>query len=326
MKKGIIIIVLITLSLILFRPPKINAAQIDGWAETLPALGRVDIKECTSQSTCSTNKSVYIDTMVNANYIERNYATIDWQMSIGSNGYVIISPWSAKANYLYNINYYVCFNKNIDSTDINTMYFTSSGNPINNGNLYNSNPGRSAMSVVPIIDGTAGAGFGRCYRYSNYVVPENNYNWAALRIQSSTVVSGVKASVISLDIRELGLWDEKFEDIINNSGLASAESVDQVQESVDRVEEAITGDYDYNDTPSEELDGKEELDDLKEKEEELLGNLDFSGAENLEITIQPESASFIWQIVDSLRSMSGKIVLLITSILSLGIIKMILNR
>lgn len=217
----------------------VKAVQIDGWAETLPALGRVDIKECTSQTTCSINKSVYVDTMVNANYTERNYATIDWDMSIGSNGYVIISPWSAKANYLYNINYYVCFNKNIDTTDINTMYFTSSGNPIDTGNLYISNPGRSAMSVVPIIDGTPGSGFGRCYRYSNYAVPDQNYNWAALRIQSSSVVSGVVASVISLDIRELGLWDEKFEDIINNSGLASAESVEQVQQSVNQVEQEI---------------------------------------------------------------------------------------
>lgn len=327
MKKGIIIIVLITLSLILFRPPKINAASnygyATGWSANLPNIGRVDYKECTSSTNCTTLKPVSSFPAFNSQ-IERQFIVNDtWNMDIGSNGYVLNTPTGTlKKNYLYNIEYYLCASKalgnevEIYATDYNTAYTTS--------NIYNS-VSRSNLSPEPFLDTTVD--MSSCYLYSGLVVPEQDYLWSGLRVRSSgTTISNVTLLTIAVNIRELGIYSTAVEDIIQNSGFASSESVEQVQESVDRVEEAITGDYEYNDTPSEELEGKEELDNLKSKEEELLGNLDFSGAEDIEITIEPETASFIWQIVDSLKGMSGKIVLLITSILGLGIIKMILNR
>ena len=53
MKKGIIIVVLITLSLILFRPTKINATQANSWAYNLQEITRADFKSCTGSLECN---------------------------------------------------------------------------------------------------------------------------------------------------------------------------------------------------------------------------------------------------------------------------------
>lgn len=327
MKKGIAIIILITLSLILFKPPKISAASnygySPGWSQNLPNLGRVDYKECTSSTECTALKPVNSYPGYNGNN-EREYIVNDtWNMQIGKNGYVLNSPvGTLKKDYLYNIEFYICGNKQLGQEV--EIYATNYDEAYNKSNIYNEMT-RTNLSPEAFLD--TELNMNSCYLYSGLVVPEKNYTWAGLRIRSTdSIITNVIIPTIAVNVRELGMYSNSLENIIQNSGFASAESVEQVQDSVNRVEEAITGDYDYNDTPSEELEGKEDLDNLKEKEEELLGNLDFSGADNLEITIEPESASFIWQIVDALRSMSGKIVLLITSILGLGIIKMILNR
>lgn len=325
MKKGIIIVVLITLSLILFKPPKINASMAPGWASELPALGRADYKSCSGSNTCNTVQTTIVDYFESPTILRSFIAHESWNMDIGNNGYVITTPTgTTKTGYLYQIDYYICSNKVLTADTITpSIYVADYSDSVNPGNTYNLTA-RAALGTEPIIDG--GRTFNSCYKYSGLVVPENDYVWSMFRIRSSNVISDVYLSLIATEVKELGLYTSTLESIIDNSGFATSESVEEVQESVDRVEEAITGDYEYNDTPSEELEGKEELDDLKDKEEELLGNLDFSGAEDIEITIEPETASFIWQIVDSLRGMSGKIVLLITSILGLGIIKMILNR
>lgn len=95
---------------------------------------------------------------------------------------------------------------------------------------------------------------------------------------------------------------------------------------LDDINQTLTGEQNYNKDASEEIEGKEEINNYNQKEEELFSNLNFEGIGNNEITINPNTSSFIWQIVEKLRGMNGKIILLMTSILGLGIIKMILNR
>lgn len=100
----------------------------------------------------------------------------------------------------------------------------------------------------------------------------------------------------------------------------------QINNNLEDIKEIITGDYEYENTPSEEIEGKEEMDEMKELEEGILGNLDLSATDTLDITINPNASKFIWDIVEELRGINAKIIMLITSILGLGIIKMILNR
>lgn len=85
-------------------------------------------------------------------------------------------------------------------------------------------------------------------------------------------------------------------------------------------------DHTYNNTPSTDVPGNDEIDDLTDAEDELFDNIDLSGVEDLNISINPNANNFIWEIVNQLRQMNSNIILLITSALGLGIIKMILNR
>ncbi|MBQ2350052.1 MAG: hypothetical protein II393_02130 [Cytophagales bacterium] len=117
--------------------------------------------------------------------------------------------------------------------------------------------------------------------------------------------------------------------ILNNITNQNATMIDQNNTIINQqtqINNTIDQDHTYNNNPSETIDGKQDMDDLKDAEQGLMEDLDFSGVEDIDITINAEASSFIWQIVEQLRQMNGAIVLLITSILGLGIIKMILNR
>ena len=66
-----------------------------------------------------------------------------------------------------------------------------------------------------------------------------------------------------------------------------------------------------------------EIDNYDTQEENLRNQLNLN-IEDTEISVNPNANNFIWEVVNRLRTMSGKIVLLFTSVLSLGIMKMIL--
>ena len=130
------------------------------------------------------------------------------------------------------------------------------------------------------------------------------------------------------------LTENQLNNAIENSGLATASSINEVKSSVNQVKQEInevnntlTQDHNYNQNPSKDTSKeKEEMDNFNEQEQGLLDNLDMSGVENLNISINANASNWIWEIVNQLRSMNQSIVLLITSALGLGIIKMILNR
>lgn len=85
-------------------------------------------------------------------------------------------------------------------------------------------------------------------------------------------------------------------------------------------------DHTYDNTPSEDINGTSELNDYSSQEDQLMNSLDFNMTVMDDITINPQASAYIWNIADRLRGINGKIILLMTSILGLGIIKMVLNR
>lgn len=91
------------------------------------------------------------------------------------------------------------------------------------------------------------------------------------------------------------------------------------------LQDTLDQDAEY-DTEGEEIEGQEDINNYEQAESDLMESLDFSAVDDLDITINADTSSFIWQIVERLRQISSKIVLLFTSVLGLGLIKMILNR
>ena len=84
-------------------------------------------------------------------------------------------------------------------------------------------------------------------------------------------------------------------------------------------------DHNYNTNPSENIDGSA-IEQEQQAKDQLWNSLDFSGINNINISIDTETSSWIWQIVNNIRQMSSYIVLIITSVLGIGLIKMVLNR
>lgn len=153
---------------------------------------------------------------------------------------------------------------------------------------------------------------------TNYSVQFHFYNWY---LSSDDILTKIKndANLLNAYNRQVTAINEQT-NAINNQTTAIVGAVSSVSTKI------INEDTTYNNNPSETIDGKDDMDDLTDAESGLINNLDFSGAEDIDITINAESSAFIWQIVNQLRQMNGAIVLLMTSILGLGIIKMILNR
>lgn len=116
------------------------------------------------------------------------------------------------------------------------------------------------------------------------------------------------------------------EESINNQTEIIIDKSNKIIEEQERTNEIISQDHNYNTNPSQNTENeKQEMENYEQEENSLRNGLDLS-IEDTEITINPEANTFIWNIVDRLRGMSGKIVLLFTSVLSLGIMKMILGR
>lgn len=92
------------------------------------------------------------------------------------------------------------------------------------------------------------------------------------------------------------------------------------------TQEIINQNATYSDEPKEETEGKNETADYEQKEQALMGSLDFNMTAMDNISINPNASAFVWQIADRLRSINPAIILLMTSILGMGLIKLILNR
>lgn len=101
---------------------------------------------------------------------------------------------------------------------------------------------------------------------------------------------------------------------------------DEILKEQEKTNEILSKDHNYNTDPSESTENeKQEMENYEQEEDSLRNGLDLN-IEESEITINPEANKFIWNTIDKLRGMSGKIVLLFTSVLSLGLMKMILGR
>lgn len=260
--------------------------------------------------------------------------------NVGSNG-VTLSISSSKTylpHVYYTIVLYYCTMNNVAVTIDDITIGSGWMNTSNHATI--SSIGNTALHTGIFMDYTQ-TGYQYCksargYFYSNYTG-----NVIGIKIKSSSttgwyVFTGLQTeAIVPTDY----LTESQLNSAISNSGLATASSVSAVQSSVNQVQQELNGvndsinetndilteDHNYNNNASETIEGKDDIDDMSEAEEDLMGELDFSGAQELEITINPNASQYIWQIVERLRTLPG-VTILMTSILGLGIIKMILNR
>lgn len=292
---------------------KVNAAGMTGWAGNLPNLTRVQTYDCNTSNSCTGLGGSLQGLTINDVSIRDMYVSSNVTVAKGGTAIQVSTP-NLNPGYLYNIDVYACFNKSV----LNGNY-----------RIYTheySNPGISKSIELGVtrngLDNTPGDGsqtFNNCQLFSGLIVPNQNASWTALRITSDSSITALQSVVIATETKELGVYTETIRQIIENSN-------GNVKDAVDRVNNTLNQDHDYNTNPSESTENeKEQIDNYETQEDGLRNGLNLD-IENSEITINPNANNFIWETINRLRGMSSKIVLLFTSVLSLGLIKIILGR
>lgn len=102
---------------------------------------------------------------------------------------------------------------------------------------------------------------------------------------------------------------------------------DRIVEKQTETNNILTENATYEDTPTEDFTNEtQQMNEYSNLEDQLIQSMDFNGTLLEGITINPNSSWFIWRIADRLRGINPGIILLMTSMLGLGLIKMVLSR
>lgn len=313
MKKGTKIT--LALAVILIGTTKIKADTVNQWADNLPVLNRVQMYEC-GASQCYEKTTDYAGIQTGTEG-DRKYVYSSINLTVDSSGGTVIQTTTGDVlnkGYLYLTKFYICNKPNISSYNYkigNTNFATP--NQFNADILALND---SALSTSP---GITSIGYSSCRLYSGLYVPTTTgNNWISIQFKSNTTQKS-KFAVVAVQTENLGIYTDTVRAIVESAN-------GNVVEAVDKVNDTLNQDHSYNTDPSESTQQEEkEINDYENQEDNLRNGLNLE-VENSEITINPEANEFIWNVINRLRGMNGKIVLLITSVLSLGLIKIVLGR
>ena len=109
------------------------------------------------------------------------------------------------------------------------------------------------------------------------------------------------------------------QEIINNQQ-------QQMQQQQQNYNNFMNETQQYNDQQNTNISGVNETMQYEQAEQQLIQSIDTNTSIIDEIAINPLASAYIWDIVGGLRSMNPAIIVLMTSMLGFGIVKLILNR
>lgn len=108
-----------------------------------------------------------------------------------------------------------------------------------------------------------------------------------------------------------------------NANAAQAHSdATSIKNSVDSIKNQ---DHTYNNNATDTPSNQSDINSVLSQQNTLSSSIDLDSS-ILDVTLNTDATTWIWGVVDNLRTINGKITLLFTTILSLAVIKMILNR
>lgn len=308
-------IITLALMIALVGLTRVKAATVNQWADNLPVLNRVQMYECgASQCYEKTTDFAGIST---GGAGDRKYIFSSNNLTVDSVGGTVIQTTTGDVlnkGYLYLTKFYICNKPSI--SDYNYKIGNTNFNTPNNFNADILAQNDSALSTSP---GITGIGYSSCRLYSGLFVPTSTgNNWISIQFTSNNTQTS-KFAVVAVETENLGIYTNTIRQIIETSN-------GNVEQAVDRVNDTLNQDHSYNTDPSTSTTEEEnKINDYETQEDSLREGLNLE-IDNSEITINPNANTFIWQTIDKLRGISGKIVLLFTSVLSLGLIKIILGR
>lgn len=224
---------------VLFIPITVNATSATNWKKNINyIITRGEFYNWTSSTAYEQVASTFTysqDTQVNDVFSNQN-SLITYNNGIS---FIYFLNQYLDPNYLYNVTTYVCsegFSLNTGSTGMTyPVARTSGGYPaVLTENMQYSYTTSSALSnEVTSLDNYA-----TCRQYTSLIQPSKRSSWFSLKFTSPKSLTGFYY-VLGFNIDNLGIAknvvSSDMQNIIDNSGLASAESITEVQNSINEV-------------------------------------------------------------------------------------------
>ena len=245
---GILILIIGAKSgLKLFLMP-VKATVTTNWASSLPQLDRAQLYDCTTNNSCTNVLFQTQGLTVEPNTV-RNILTSNGAVTIGKGGVAVqVYSGSLKAGYLYQTSIYICSNKDLGTASIYSANYDSPG-------ITDSIYWATTTQGLSGVPGNGDHEFNTCRVYSGLFVPNSNGGWIVSRFTNNTNITNAYPSLIGYETEELGIYSETIKNIIQNSGLATAQTVEEVKTATEQVKEEAkkTNDTLNNDNVDESL-------------------------------------------------------------------------
>ena len=194
-----------------------------------------DLFDCT-ESTCNrVDSSNYTNEMIELNETGgRQFTVTTRPYNLQGNGIVIRTSSNARYNvgYLYQSTFYVCSDAIMDNAT-NTIYPSYYGDAFTNNNVFQSSNSYN-LSGLPGL----APQWNNCYAFSTIFSPGENGTYINLRLKSTSRINGYYA-LVGFKSESLGLYSGEVQSIVQNSGFATATSVEEVKSATNEVKQEI---------------------------------------------------------------------------------------
>lgn len=212
-----------------------------------------DLFDCT-ESTCNrVDSENYTNQLIELGEVGgREFTVTTREYNLKGNGIVMRTSLNSRYNvgYLYQTTFYVCSNAIMDNAT-NAIYPSYYGDAFTNNNVFQSSNSYN-LSGVPGLSPT----WSNCYAFSTIFSPGENGTYINLRLKSTTQIKGYYA-LVGFKSESLGLYSGEVKSIVENSGFATATSVDEVKQATNEVKEETKKTNDtLNDDDTTESEGK----------------------------------------------------------------------
>lgn len=212
-----------------------------------------DLFDCT-ESTCNrVNSENYTNQLIELGEVGgREFTVTTRQYNLQGNGIVMRTSSNSRYNvgYLYQTTFYVCSDAVMDNAT-NTIYPSYYGDAFTNNNVFQSSNSYN-LSGVPGLAPT----WSNCYAFSTIFSPGENGTYINLRLKSTSRINGYYA-LVGFKSESLGLYSGEVKSIVENSGFATATSVEEVKQATNEVKEETKKTNDtLNDDDTTEADSK----------------------------------------------------------------------
>lgn len=222
------------LSNLLFMSVKADTTP-NYWITNTDVPTYFDLFDCT-ESTCNrVDSSNYTNEMIELNETGgRQFTVTTRPYNLQGNGIVIRTSSNARYNvgYLYQTTFYVCSDAVMDNAT-NTIYPSYYGDAFTNNNVFQSSNSYN-LSGLPGL----APRWNYCYAFSTIFSPGENGTYINLRLKSTSRINGYYA-LVGFKSESLGLYSGEVQSIVQNSGFATASSVEEVKTATNEVKQEI---------------------------------------------------------------------------------------